>query len=314
MRLALLLVGWVFALSAAAQTRTLEDANGMVEIPLEPKRIVSLNDASITHPLIELGASVVASHGRLEFDGTPYLRGVRDFRGEGFEDHDIAFLGVFNQLDVEHIAALAPDLIIAPPWQQEVLPGLERIAPVVTVPWSEEGSLEAYRLIADAAGRLEQYEHMLASYQARVEELRDWLGEPGEIHLALLQSWEGQISVYREYGALSQVIQDIGFGEPPGLPDFDGQSISLSPEKLPELEADFIFDTFEPNFGGRPQDPGKRFEQALPGWCDRLFACRNRQYVRLERSKVMGESFDAYHYVLDQLTTHIAGRDYVLLD
>ncbi|MFP4138345.1 MAG: ABC transporter substrate-binding protein [Halomonas sp.] len=312
MRLVLFLAGLAMASGAVAETRTVEDANGSIKVPAEPKRIVSLNDASITHALIELGAPVVASHGRLESDGTPYLRGVRDLRGEGFEDHDMAFLGAFNQLDVERIAALAPDLIIAPPWQQEVLPGLERIAPVVILPWSEEGSLEVYRLIAEAAGRLEQYEHLLAGYRARVKELRDWLGEPSAIHLAMLQALDGQITVYREFGALSQVIQDIGFGEPPGLPDFDGQSMSLSPELLPEIEADFIFDTFEPNFGDTPSDPVMQFEQALPSWCEQLFACRNRQHVVLERSKVMGESFDAYHYVLDQLTTHIAGRNYVL--
>ncbi|WP_075882003.1 ABC transporter substrate-binding protein [Vreelandella massiliensis] len=314
MRLVLFLAGLAMATSAVAETRTVEGANGSIEVPAEPKRIVSLNDASITHPLIELGAPVVASHGRLESDGTPYLRGVRDLRGEGFEDHDIAFLGAFNQLDVERIAALAPDLIIAPPWQQEVLPGLERIAPVVILPWSEQGSLEVYRLIAEAAGRLEQYEHLLAGYRERVDELRDWLGDSSAIRVAMLQAQDSQVSLYGDYGAFSQVAEDVGFGAPALVGDYAGAELRLSSELLPDLEADFVFDTFEPNFGDTPEDPAKRFEQALPGWCEWLFACRNRQYVLLERSKIMGESFDAYHYVLDQLTTHIAGRDYVLQD
>lgn len=311
MRAILILVGLASALAANADTRTVTDANGTVEVPVDPRRIVSLHDASITHPLIELGAPVLASAGRLNPDGTPYLRGVRDLRGEGFADLGIAFLGTHNQLDVERIAALAPDLIIAPPWQQEMLPGLEKIAPVVTIPWLESGSLDVYRLIAEAVGREDQFERMVSRYRARVDQLREWLGNVGDIHIATLQAWDGQIALYRDYGGLSQVLRDVGFAQPYQLASHDGHSMSLSPELLPELDADFIIDTFEPNFGGAPGDPASRMEQALPGWCDRLFACRNRQYLVLERSKT-GESFAGYHYVLDQITTHIAGRDYVL--
>lgn len=312
MGLRLLLMTLVFASAAGAETRMVEGANGTVEVPAEPKRIVSLNDASITHPLIELGAPVIGSHGRLDPDGTPYIRGLRDFTGEGFADHGITFLGAFNQLDAELIAALDPDLIIAPPWQQEAVPGLERIAPVVTLPWSEKGSLEVYRLIAEASGRLEKFERMLESYHERVAQLRDWIGQPGDIHIAMLQAWDGQITVYGDYGAFSQVTRDVGFAVPPQISGHDAPSMSFSPELLPELEADFVFDTFEPNFGDTPAGPPERFEQVLPGWCEHLFACRNEQYVVLERSKVMGESFAAYHYVIDQLTSHIAGREYVL--
>lgn len=312
MVLRLLLMTLVLVPGVNAQTRMVEDALGTVEVPAEPKRIVSLNDASITHPLIELGAPVIGSHGRLGPAGTPYLRGVRDFTGEGFEDHGITFLGAFNQLDAELIAALDPDLIIAPPWHREAMPRLERIAPVVTLPWSEAGSLDVYRLIAEASGRLDQFERMLEGYQDRIAQLRNWVDRPEEINIAMLQAWEGQISAYGDYGAFTQVTRDVGFGVPPRIAEYQGPSMSFSTELLPELQADFVFDTFEPNFGDTPETPGERFEQALPGWCEHLFACRNHQYVVLERSKVMGESFAAYHYVIDQLTTHIVGRDYVL--
>lgn len=309
MGLKLLLMALVFASAATAETRTVRDANGTVEVPAEPKRIVSLNDASITHPLIELGAPVIGSHGRLGPDGKPYVRGLRDFTGEGFQDHDIHFLGAFNQLDAELIAALEPDLIIAPPWQQEVVPGLERIAPVVTLPWSDKGSLEVYRLIAEASGRLDRFEHMLDHYHERIALLRGWIGDPGEIHVAMLQAWDGQITLYSDYGAFSQVVRDVGFAVPPQISGLTAPAMNFSPELLPDLEADFVFDTFEPNFGDTPTGPVERFEKVLPGWCKHLFACRNQQYAVLERSKVMGESFAAYHYVIDQFTTHIAGRD-----
>lgn len=311
MRLVPLLVSILLPLGVCADMRTVTDANGTVQVPLEPKRIVSLHDGSITHPLIELGAPVVASAGRLDTDGTPYLRGIRDLRGEGFEDLGLAFLGTFNQLDVERIAMLKPDLIIAPPWQQEMLPGLERIAPVVTIPWTDSGTLELYRLMAEATGRLERYQRLKDRYEQRVRQVTQWIGEPEKIQIATMQAWDGQITLYRSYGALTQVLGDIGFGQPSQIRNHDGPSMSFSPELLPELDADFLIDTFEPNFGGEPDDPKERVEQALHSWCERLFACRNRQYLVLERSKT-GESFAGLNYVLDQITTHIAGRDYVL--
>lgn len=310
----IVIVTLLLANAAVADTRTVIGAFGPVEVPLEPRRIVSLHDASITHPLIELGAPVVGSHGRPNPGGEPYLRGFEDFSGEGFSEHNIAFLGAYNQLDAEQIAAIEPDLIIAPPWQKEAIPGLARIAPVVTIPWSEKSSLEAYRLIAEAAGRQERFEQMLADYQQRVMHVSEWVGHPERIRVAMLQAWDGEITAYREYGAFSQVVNDIGFGLPDIIRAIPGQSMTFSPELLPDFDADFVFDTFEPNFGDTPTGPAARLEQALPGWCQRLFACRHRQYVVLERSKVMGESFAAYHYMLDQLTTHIAGRGYRLND
>ena len=72
-------MGIVIALLAtpgfAQETRSFtDDAGRVVEIPLHPQRIVSLQDLFFTIPLIELGAPPVGSHGRVEEDGTPYLR------------------------------------------------------------------------------------------------------------------------------------------------------------------------------------------------------------------------------------------------
>lgn len=310
----LLLLPLLLASVVMAETRIVEDANGSVEVPVNPKRIISLHDAFITHPLIELGAPVVGSHGRLGPDGVASMRVVSDFTGKGFEEFGITFLGAFNQLDAEVIASLNPDLIIAPVWQQEAVPGLERIAPVVTVPSTSEDmdSMEVYQIIANAAGRVEQFERMQEDYQDRVRRLQDWVGDPGNIRIAMIQAGNGQITLHGRYVALGQVVNDVGFASPSLLNGQEGGRINLSPELLPELDADFIFDTFGATSGSSPDGPAELMERAVPDWCQRLFACRNRQYVVFERNKVVGESFAAYHYVLDQLITHVAGRAYVL--
>lgn len=75
----LLLVG--FSVSAAEDKQTFTDDLGrLVQVPVHPKRIVSLHDLDITIPLIELGVPPIASHGRTRPDGSHFLRSS----GNGF--------------------------------------------------------------------------------------------------------------------------------------------------------------------------------------------------------------------------------------
>src|SRR5690606_41515231 len=109
---ALILGSAVAVLPAQGQeTRQFTAENGIFEIPVTPQRIVALNDQILTLPLYEMGAPVVGSAGRLDADGTAFLRGGMDTLGIDFSNTDIQFVGLFNDLDVEATAALAPDLI-----------------------------------------------------------------------------------------------------------------------------------------------------------------------------------------------------------
>ncbi len=294
----------------AGEVRSFRHAEGEAEIPAKPRRIVSLHDSHITTPLVELGAPVVGSHGRLGTDGEPYIRGVRDFPGMGFEALGVTFMGAFNGIDVELIAVLEPDLIITTPWQGTPVAQLEKIAPTVVMPMEEGSSLEAYRMLADAAGRLDAFERRRARYERRIAALREWIGTPEETSIAKIQAWDGQISVHRNYGAFAQVTRNVGFAEPALVRRLRRRATALSAELLPEITADFVFDTFEPNFGDTPESARERMSQALPGWCERLFACREDQYVLLPRTRASANSFAAFDFVIDQLATHIAGRDY----
>ncbi len=299
--------------AVAESMRRLKHAAGVTEIPANPQRIVSLHDSDITLPLLELGAPVVGSHGRLGEGGKPYMRGVRDFLGVGFEESGITFIGAYNAIDIELVAVLAPDLIITTPWQASAVPQLGKIAPVVVIPW-EENSLEVHRRLADAAGRLEAFKARRARYEARVEALRTWIGDPGRISIAMIQAWDGQLRVYRNYGAFAQVVEDVGFAEPPLVAELPRDGATLSAELLPQIDADFVFDTFEPNFGDTPQGARARMDGVLPGWCRRLFACWHGQYILLPRTRVASNAFAAYDFVIGQLVTHIAGREYVLFE
>src|SRR3546814_9411955 len=110
-------MGIVIALLAtpvfAQETRSFtDDAGRVVEIPAHPQRIVSLQDLFFTIPLIELGAPPVGSHGRVEEDGTPYLRSSKMLTGFDYDNTGMASLGTGTEIDPEKVQAAAPDLII----------------------------------------------------------------------------------------------------------------------------------------------------------------------------------------------------------
>ena len=69
----LLLAG--LAPAFAQETRSFTDDTGrVVDIPVAPLRIVSLQDLAITVPLLELGVTPVGSHGRTTAEGVPFIR------------------------------------------------------------------------------------------------------------------------------------------------------------------------------------------------------------------------------------------------
>ena len=97
-----------------AGLRPCAHATGETCVSEEPRRIASLHDIGVTLSLVELGAVPVGSHGRADEGGAPYSRTVRNLFGVDFDD-GVAFVGPFNQLDLEAIAAAQPDLIIRRP-------------------------------------------------------------------------------------------------------------------------------------------------------------------------------------------------------
>jgi len=305
-----LLVVVVSVATQAAEMRTFNDHTGSVDIPAEPQRIVALNDHVLAMPLIELGAPLVGSAGRLRDDGSVYLRGVKDLLGVDFDNSPIEFIGTYGETDMEKVVALNPDLIVAFTYHDEsVLEQMRKIAPTVVIN-TDQPVLDFIRDIADAGGVLDEYNQRLGLYQARVEEAKAIIPNASDIQVSVLQAYDGKLSVYESYGALGQVIQDIGFKQPEAVAEIDGYA-DFSAESLPEFDGDFIFDTYRVSRGDLPQDARERMAEVLPGWCDVLHACRNNQYIALPRTFVYSSSFASLELSIQLLVTHIGGRDYV---
>lgn len=300
----------LLATAASAEMRTFEDHNGPVQIPEAPQRIVALNDHVLAMPLIELGAPLVGSSGRVRDDGSVYLRGVKDLLGVDFDNSPIEFVGTYGEMDKEKIVSLNPDLIVAFAYHDaETVENMRKIAPTVVID-TDQPVLDFIHDIADAAGVMDEYNKRVARYQARLAEAKAIIPNASDIQVTVLQAWDGKLSVSESYGSLGQVIQDIGFKQPEAVQSIDGEA-EFSAEALTDFDGDFIFDTYRISAGDLPQDALDRMAGVLPGWCEVLHACRNNQYIALPRTFVYSSSFASLELNVQLLATHIGGRDFV---
>jgi iron complex transport system substrate-binding protein len=314
------LIGALLAGPALAQTRPFEAANGTIEIPVTPLRIVSLHDLSITLPLVEFGATdrVAGSHGRLEEDNIPYIRGAKELYETSYDNTEIKFLGVFNAIDLELVAGLQPDLIIGRAGNDDaLLANLEKVAPTILLDTTTLGFFGAMKAVADAAGVLPEYERRYARYQAQVAEFQRLVPNAADISVAILQPWpEGSyIAASRTYYALSQLLDDVGFAKPQIIAELDDRSLDLSPEFLPEVDADFIITTYEGLYPDQrsPDEIRAAFEKLVPNYCEVLSACRNNQLIFIHRTPIYSSSFRSLETAYWQLLSNIAGRGFVKL-
>lgn len=316
--LALFAVAFVLAGPALGQeTRSYTAANGTFDIPVAPQRIVALNDQILTLPLYEMGAPVIGSAGRIDADGNHFLRGGMDTLGIDFANTGIEFVGLFNDLDVEAIAALDPDLIIGGVYTDAaVVEQLQTIAPTLVINNAELGLIETIRTLADASGTAATFEGRYQRYLDNVERTKAYIGETADISVSLTFMFPGgeQLWVYKSgLGAISQVVGDLGFAQPQAVAAMEGTETTFSAELIQDLDADFIFGFYRQQPDATPDVVREAYEIYAPGWCRALTACQNGQFILLPGPS-FGSSMASLDLALELVESHIAARPFTPFD
>ncbi|HBB9462001.1 iron-siderophore ABC transporter substrate-binding protein [Escherichia coli] len=284
-----------------------DDLGRKVTVPAHPKRIVSLHDLDITIPLIELGVPPVASHGRTRPDGSHFIRSGALLTGVDFDNSSIAFIGTAD-IDIEAIVAAKPDLIITEPTRNTPIEQLEKIAPTVSIDHLKGGAPEIYHKLAELTGTQSQLAILERRYQAQINALKATL-DSQKITVSVIQANQGKINVMHSYHSLGRVLRDAGFRFPPLIESIpEGGRMDVSAERLPELDADFVFATWRGDTGGKPQDELAAMEKVMPGWCQFLTACRSGRYVLISREEAISNSFASLGLMAAQIQSQIAGR------
>ncbi|MGK5497087.1 ABC transporter substrate-binding protein [Streptomyces sp. URMC 125] len=284
---------------APGGTRVVETANGDVEVPNDPERVVVLDTAELDSA-VTLGVRPVGSTRSDVASG--FLAYLPREKVEGIED-----VGTIAAPNLERIAALRPDLILGSNIRdKDRYDELSKIAPTVFTettgaPWKEN-----FLLHADALGRADEARKVVAAYERKAREVTEALGGPEkakETTVSVVRFVEGaDTRIYGRENYIGTILADIGVDRPAIADEApDGFSVDVSPEKVDQGDADVVFYT---SYG----DPAKSGEEEAVGgplWKG-MEAVRNGRAFRVDdETWIQGIGYTAAGTILDEMKGHL---------
>ncbi|WP_414899905.1 ABC transporter substrate-binding protein [Rhizobium cremeum] len=203
--------GSLFPLRRRTLLRAMVGALSMSAVPVlanNTPRIASL-DYGLASTLLSLGVTPAAVASLADWD----IWMVEPEMPPGVLD-----LGSPWEVNFEVLVALKPDLILATPYLDALIPKLEKIAPVLRLAiYTPEGgeilpaSIAATRKLAEAIGRAEEGERYLAAAEAFFADCRRRLEPLSPPPLALINFMDARHArIYGAPGLFNDVLEKIG--------------------------------------------------------------------------------------------------------
>lgn len=240
----------------AAETRSVKAENGTVEVPVDPRRIVTIGNTNL--PFIDLGGKPVGVTEASDSD----LDVLPKEQRAAYEAAEV--IGTSGgEVDLEKLAALKPDLILvqfsSKDWDK-VGKRLEAVAP--TVSWSLDTEWKAFAdAIADVGNVADALNRQKAEYQEKVAKIQgtyskivsdtsfvdvsrgDW-SDPGTFYIA-------------DIGCSEIARDDIGLNLPKAAEGKDPLAYESLPfERIGELSKYDVI-TYPVGADGRPTESFK---------------------------------------------------------
>ncbi|MDT0305426.1 iron-siderophore ABC transporter substrate-binding protein [Streptomyces sp. DSM 44917] len=281
------------------ETRTVETAMGPVEVPVDPQRVVVLDTGELDSALT-LGITPV---GAAETDtgvmGLNYL--PQDRLAE------IENVGVIAQPNLEAIHELDPDLILSSRIRNEQqYDELSEIAPTVLTETTGAPWRENFLVHAEALGRTEEAEAVVAEYEERVAEVTEALGgaeaASGTEVSALRFIEGGNTRLYGRESYIGTILEDVGVGRPAVVEEAeDGFAVEISPEQVDRADGDVIFYSSY----GSPEASGEEAAVGGPLWDDLTAVQEDRAFHVNDQLWFMGIGYTAAGLILDELEANL---------
>ncbi|MFD5031441.1 ABC transporter substrate-binding protein [Streptomyces sp. NPDC058405] len=220
--------------------RTITHALGKTELKARPQRVVVLDVGEFDN-VVSLGVQPVGYAPTEGDDGIPsYLK-----KGAGTPKS----VGTINNLNLEAVAALRPDLILgsqlraADKYQElsKIAPTVFSIRPGFT--WKEN-----YLLNAQALDRTAEAKAELDAYGKRAADLGAAIG-PDKPTVSMVRYMPDRLRLYAKASFIGTILDDTGLPRPENQ-QINDLAVEISPEKIDDADADWIFT-------GVYGDPGK---------------------------------------------------------
>ncbi|ALD62815.1 ABC transporter substrate-binding protein [Arthrobacter sp. LS16] len=245
--------------------RTVTHANGTTEIQAKPQRVVVLDTGELD-AVLSLGITPV---------GIPSTEGANSVPSYlADEVKDAKTVGTIQELNLEAIAALNPDLIIGSQLRADKLYSqLKEIAPTVFsirpgFPWKEN-----FLLAGEALGEETKAVSVLNDYQAKATALNEDV--EGDPKISLLRFMPEKIRLYANKSLIGVILADAGFSRPDNQ-DIDDLAAEISAENLADADSDWLFYTSY----GTPEATGEKAAVEGPLW-GQMQAVKDGQAIRV---------------------------------
>ncbi|ACB01045.1 iron complex transport system substrate-binding protein [Picosynechococcus sp. OG1] len=216
------------------ECRPIEHALGETCVPLAPERIITLSNAALDSVLV-LEMQPVGT-----ISNTPEL--LRQ-RVQGAE-----IVGMEGSANLEKILSLQPDLILGAAYSDgAIYEQLSQIAPTVLEGAETNGEWQDILLLnAEALGKQDRAQALLAEYQRRLDLFREKMGERlTNLEVSLVRIYPDRISVYLKNSFAGTILQDAGLARP----DYQDRGVFgehpfqevISKEELQRADGDVLF-------------------------------------------------------------------------
>lgn len=294
------LAGWL-TLAAATQaeetTRQVEHALGVTEIQGTPTRIVTLYQGA-NDTAVALGVTPIAVVD--SWVEKPMYHYLRD------DLANVPHVGLETQPNLEEIARLKPDLIIANKARHEdIYTLLSQIAPTVAedTVFDFKGTVQ---LMGEALNKQAEADQLLADWNQRVAtlqtELQAQVGDQWPLQVAITNVRNDHLRVYLEDSFAGTVLHDLGFEFPPMSAQRTWGVKLNSKENIPSMNADVMFIIFQSQDGS--------VHENYQAWSDHplwqtLDATQNNQVYDVDLvAWLMSGGIIGANNMMDQLYTH----------
>ncbi|MEU9758634.1 iron-siderophore ABC transporter substrate-binding protein [Streptomyces sp. NPDC047985] len=211
--------------------RTITHAMGKTEIKAAPKRVVVLDVGEFDN-VVSLGVKPV---GYAPSEGSAAIPSY--LKKDAGDPKNI---GTINNLNLEAIANLKPDLILGSQLRAaDKYDALSKIAPTVFsirpgFTWKENYLLNAAALDKTAKAKTE-----LGAYEAKAKKLGDDIGADKPT-VSMVRYMPDRIRLYAKASFIGTILEDVGLPRPENQ-QIDDLAVEISPEKIDEADADWIF-------------------------------------------------------------------------
>lgn len=264
--------------SSSAECQKIQHQLGETCVPSNPQRIVATDEIAL-EIVLALGLKPIAA-------GEPTMVSSRSRHLAGKVD-DVVSLGKNNQLSLERILQLDPDLILGSHFALENnYDRFSQIAPTVAFDYVHDAWKVTFQRIGEILNRSQQAQQQLESYQNRVEKLRKAMGDRlNETKVSVVRFYADGSVEFRDSSSFpGSVLKDVGLPRPTVQQKETNSDItyrSVSLERLDLLDGDVIFVALDAgakeSFSKFSQDPLWQKLEAVQS--DRVFVVDSGYWI-----------------------------------